>query len=261
MDLQNPLKTPKAFTDNITRSPCMHYWVNNTVLHCKSHWPLTDIMIDFPEASNCGLTTGTLRSWVLLDALIFQINGMFSVLNWLPGARMMYSMCQCVGVDVCVISLLLIPAVNTSSCPSLTSSMSSRTVCASKHKWPSDHIKTHRSLCVLRHIKLFMFVMSLLCVNILKFSLPGEFHNNGNLDTRRDGALVMLMLLSWWLRELLKEYFILIHVVDSCFFRPRETYKQKQHVLDERLWDKILHVVSSSAAREFFSFSISSIGW
>lgn len=124
MDLQNPIKTPKAFSDNITRSPCMHYWVNDTLLHCKSHWPLTDMMIDFPEASNCGLTTGTLRSWVLLDALSFQINGMFSVLNWLPGARMMYSMCQCVGVDVCVISLLLIPAVNTSSCPSLTSSIS-----------------------------------------------------------------------------------------------------------------------------------------
>lgn len=78
-----------------------------------------------------------------------------------------------------------------------------------------------------------MFVMSLLCVmvNILKDSgplrsLPGEFHNNGNLD--RDGTEDFL--LSWWLSELLKEYFILIHVVSVLFLLPQETWKQIHHV-------------------------------
>lgn len=57
-------------------------------------------------------------------------------------------------------------------------------------------------------------------VNILKFSgplcealfLPGVFHNNGNLD---DDEIDFL--LSCWLSELLKEYFILIHVASVLY--------------------------------------------
>ncbi len=57
-------------------------------------------------------------------------------------------------------------------------------------------------------------------------SLPGEFHNNGNLDT--DG---IDFLLSCWPSKLLKEYFILTHVVSVLYLCPQETYKQIHHVL------------------------------
>lgn len=73
-------------------------------------------------------------------------------------------------------------------------------------------------------------------------SLPGEFHNNGNLDT--DG---IDFLLSCWLSELLKEYFILIHVVSVLYLWPQETYKQIHHVLRDWLWDKIIHVSPSGS--------------
>lgn len=110
--------------------------------------------IYFPEASSCG-------SWVLLDVFKLQ-----TVRFWLPRARMMYRMCQCGCVGV--ISSLLILTVSTSSCPSLTSPMSSsvyRTIYTGKHL-PTDFIEPQNKLSVV--------VVSLLCVtvNILKPSGP-----------------------------------------------------------------------------------------
>lgn len=64
-------------------------------------------------------------------------------------------------------------------------------------------------------------VIPVLGTIVVSRSLTEEFHNNGNLDT--DG---MDDLLPFWLRELLKKYFILINVASVSFLWPQETYKQ-----------------------------------
>lgn len=131
---------------------------------------------------------------------------------------MMYKLSVCIVANVCVISLLLDPAVNASSCLSLTRSMSSVSA-----NW------LHWNTLTFLHSLLILITSCCSClschrrVSILKFScpvwkrsLPGEFCNNGNLDTDRTDLLLKPFL--WWLSELIKEYFIWFMF---CLFCPR----------------------------------------